>query len=229
MRLCIYCQKNRATTKDHVPPQGMFPKPRPANLITVPCCEPCNRGFKNDDEYFLIMALEWTAAETSDGSQIAAGRLRDMNSLQRRRFWHRVFSRTRPVEVFTPGGLYLGQSVEIRPQTDRIRRTLNRIIRGLYFKMTETALPPDALVASIQYSTYVKEQGHDPSAQRIIEGMIGLPAKVIGKDTFQYRYYVLDPITFVSIWYLEFYRRHAFVGTTRAAGLILDGKSPSEG
>ena len=76
MKLCIYCQKNEATTVDHVPPKAMFPKPRPANLITVPCCDPCNKSFKNDDEYFLIMSLEWTAAETSDGSQIAAGRRR---------------------------------------------------------------------------------------------------------------------------------------------------------
>jgi hypothetical protein len=230
MKLCVYCQINPATTMDHVPPKGIFPKPRPGNLITVPACEPCNGGFKNDDEYFLLMALEWNAAETKDGEKIAEGRLRDMDSVERRGLWRGVAAWMRPIEVYTAGGLYMGQSVEFKPDTDRMRRTLNRIIRGLYAaKVGPTPLPPSAMVASMTYSQYAKDSANDPGTQRIIEGIQGLPVNKIGEDAFQYRFFLLDPATFVSIWYLEFYRRHAFVGTTSAgghAGVAAEGQAP---
>lgn len=44
-----------------------------------------------------------------------------------------------------------------------------------------------------------------------------LPGRIIGKDTFEVRYAILDPDLHSSFWYLEFYRRFAFVGTTGAA------------
>lgn len=42
------------TTRDHVPPLGMFPAPRPKNLVTVPTCESCYRGGSLHDEYFRV-------------------------------------------------------------------------------------------------------------------------------------------------------------------------------
>ena len=49
--LCIFCGKP-ATTRDHIPPKGIFPDPMPSDLITVPACESCNSNTKLDDEYF---------------------------------------------------------------------------------------------------------------------------------------------------------------------------------
>ncbi len=48
---CIYCGRP-AEDGDHVPPQCIFPRPLPADLITVPSCRVCNRRFSVDDEYF---------------------------------------------------------------------------------------------------------------------------------------------------------------------------------
>ena len=48
---CVFCGA-LATTRDHVPPQGVFPDPRPTDLITVPACDICNNSTKLDDEYF---------------------------------------------------------------------------------------------------------------------------------------------------------------------------------
>jgi hypothetical protein len=49
---CYLCKAKEDLTKDHVPPENLFPKPRPANLITVPCCRRCNGGFSKLDEQF---------------------------------------------------------------------------------------------------------------------------------------------------------------------------------
>jgi hypothetical protein len=43
-------------TLDHIPPIGLFPKPRPANLITVPCCFKCNNKHSGFDERLRIIA-----------------------------------------------------------------------------------------------------------------------------------------------------------------------------
>jgi hypothetical protein len=47
---CYLCGSSNPTTRDHVPPKGFFPEPRPSNLITVPCCAPCNSAYSKDDE-----------------------------------------------------------------------------------------------------------------------------------------------------------------------------------
>ena len=49
---CVYCGVKLGTTSDHVPPDQMFPDPKPSNLITVPACSECNKGFQKDEDYF---------------------------------------------------------------------------------------------------------------------------------------------------------------------------------
>ena len=99
MQLCIYCQTNPGGTVDHVPPKGLFPKPRPSNLITVPACNQCNQGFKNDDEYFLNIALEWAASESNDGRHVADNRVRSMKRKESQKFWRSLLAKTEPVEI----------------------------------------------------------------------------------------------------------------------------------
>ncbi len=54
--LCGVIVDGKSKTRDHVPPRGLFPKPRPSNLITVPCCESCNNEKSNDEEFFRLVA-----------------------------------------------------------------------------------------------------------------------------------------------------------------------------
>jgi hypothetical protein len=42
---------------DHVPPKGLFPEPRPDNLIEVPCCFSCNNKHSGFDERLRIVAV----------------------------------------------------------------------------------------------------------------------------------------------------------------------------
>src|SRR5260370_40106493 len=51
---CAYCGKWGVIPSDHVPTACLFSKPRPSDLVTVPCCSSCNREFMKDDEYFRI-------------------------------------------------------------------------------------------------------------------------------------------------------------------------------
>ncbi len=75
MKQCYLCGeklvKNRNESKDHVPPDCIFPKNKPPNLITVPCCKKCNKEYQQLDEkmrnYFAILADE----KSSSVGQIA--------------------------------------------------------------------------------------------------------------------------------------------------------------
>jgi len=51
---CYLCGASNPATKDHLPPKGFFPDPKPANLITIPCCNSCNHSFSADDEAFRV-------------------------------------------------------------------------------------------------------------------------------------------------------------------------------
>ena len=43
-------------TRDHVPPAGLFPDPKPSNLLTVPCCYQCNNRKSSFEERLRILA-----------------------------------------------------------------------------------------------------------------------------------------------------------------------------
>lgn len=56
---CYLCGKELTkgeVTRDHVPPRGLFPRPLPSDLITVPCCKPCNNGKSREEEFFRLIA-----------------------------------------------------------------------------------------------------------------------------------------------------------------------------
>jgi hypothetical protein len=73
-------------TMDHVPPKGLFPDPKPSNLLTLPCCYECNNGKSSFDEKLRILATmpfdrnaagARIAAEAVFGSTLSRGRQMD--------------------------------------------------------------------------------------------------------------------------------------------------------
>ena len=212
MNLCIYCQTNHATTRDHITLRGLFREPRPSNLITVPACNDCNKGFGPDDDYFLRLALDWGATECSDGKAVADSRLRSMRK-QGPKIWKPFYDSVKPVEVFTPGGVFLANSLEFGLDTERLLRTVNRMIRGLYYHVTMTPLPLGDFVRSMSYLHFVEQQKDDKDRTQLTEWLASLPSQFIG-DAFAFRYSILEASRHFSFWNLLFYRRIEFIGFT---------------
>src|SRR5690349_21521705 len=52
-------------TRDHVPPSGLFPSPKPSNLIAIPCCFRCNNQHSGFDE-----RLRFAASTPFDRNQV---------------------------------------------------------------------------------------------------------------------------------------------------------------
>lgn len=54
LEFCVHCG-GATETRDHVPSRIFLDKPYPENLPVVPACEPCNKGFSNDEEYLACL------------------------------------------------------------------------------------------------------------------------------------------------------------------------------
>ncbi|WP_157642275.1 hypothetical protein [Burkholderia ubonensis] len=63
---CYFCG-GVATTREHVPPKGFFPKSERHNLIRVPSCEAHNNEKSGEDEYFrmIVAGAAWDFLPTS--------------------------------------------------------------------------------------------------------------------------------------------------------------------
>src|SRR4051812_30140888 len=127
---CAYCGRP-PTTKDHIPPKKLFPQPWPDDLLTVPSCEACNNESSEDDEYFIWMVSLCVKSVGRDADRTRKQRLDPKSATpRRRRMATRIINSSVPVEVFSSGGIYLGDAIAYDVDGKRVSRVLSRIVRG---------------------------------------------------------------------------------------------------
>lgn len=135
LELCAICGERPATTRDHVPPAAIFPKPRPSDLVTVPCCLPCNNGASPFDERFgVYLAMHVSRHEPNWESTLGAKVLRTVRHNQRLR--REILEDAEEVMLRSPSGLHLGRAVKIQWDSEAHDRVVERIIRGLHYHHT---------------------------------------------------------------------------------------------
>lgn len=108
--VCAYCGEYGPTSRDHVPPKNLFPKPRTADLITVPACERCHSGSSKDDDYFRAALLTSELLEGDPGAERVINEL--MRSLGSRRFDKiRMFNSVNLEQGYKPLTIYSPREV----------------------------------------------------------------------------------------------------------------------
>lgn len=139
--ICTYCGERTGTTRDHVPPKGLFASPRP-KLVTVPCCEQCRESQSLDDEYFLRM-VSLRGDTTASPSVIAArnAALRSLTMPAKRRFTNSLLGSIKDLTVYSPAGIYLGQGTSYDVSLGRLCKVIERTTCGLYFHEFGQRLP----------------------------------------------------------------------------------------
>lgn len=118
----------RTRPADHIPPKGFFPPPKPSNLITVPCCEPCNASYARDDEavraWFSAPLGRSEAGEWIFEHKVVAGTV-----VQSAAFREKMLSTMKDTRLLTEVG-----EIEVTSFTvpsDRVERFLVRCTKGL--------------------------------------------------------------------------------------------------
>ena len=200
---CVYCVKRPGLTRDHVPPKSFFPKPRPSDLITVPACRSCNREAGKDEELFLAAFMFGEAGVSLAGKKLwdeKLHRMYDKNRGLRRRIAKSMHS----VDIFTPGGVFLGRGLGVRLEEERINRVVTKIIRGLYYHEYQ-----EALSSSTEIMCHFAQQPSDLSpVEKIVDqlqfGSRGWP------DVFEYRFNRVEEKPEASIWLVRFFKTNVF-------------------
>lgn len=212
--LCVYCGANEATTADHVPPRGLFPKPRPSNLITVPCCETCRSGQSLDDEYFIrTVAMRHDVADNTAASAVLETVQRALRKPRKEGFKRALLASVKEVPVFSRGGIYLGNGMSYTVEVQRLARVAERITLGLYYREFGERLPDShQCVAFPGAAIDLSDVEAAARLQRIVRFAVSGRKNVIGDNVFAYG--VNQIARWETVWVHLVYGKAAFIALT---------------
>ena len=207
---CAYCEQP-ATTKDHIPPKGIFPRPRPSDLITVPSCERHNSGASLDDELFRnFVVLREELAGHPQASRTAAIAMRGLHRPERPGLRRQLLSTLREVDLESPAGLYLGTASEFAHSGSSILSVSKRITRGLYYHHFGQRVPAGHSVVCVP-------QRNLPAGDREIwlelSESIDPTVHSVGDGAFKYRFEISSEDPEISVWVLVYFDVVVFYST----------------
>jgi hypothetical protein len=212
--LCVFCGKLPAKTKDHIPPKGIFPKPRP-ELITVPACLRCNRGTSRIEETFRVYLSLRVGVNNDATSNLWNNEA--MRTLRHNpRLRNRIIRSTRPISVRSPAGIILADRIGGLWPPEAHDPVIEKIIRGLYFYHYR-----EILGARVEIKIHWLRTSEDlESWTRRIDSSLEqlwteLPgAGNVGTGYFRYRYARAIESPLHSTWLFDFYGAHFAGGYT---------------
>lgn len=197
---CAYCGASAPTTRDHIPPKALFPKPRP-RLITVPACHSCNQSFSKDDEYFRIAIL--TGDYERDYPKILEHSLEVIRRFSdpKKEGFKRMLTASIRVLPKSPSGTVA--ALEVDPE--RVLSVVERIAAGLYFHHFFRRVPEHHERSAGLLAGWVEEGMKD-----YLERLSLFPFHELADGAFRYRYELASDGE-SSVWELEFLKIRRFV------------------
>jgi hypothetical protein len=205
--ICVICGRNAATSWDHLPPDGMFPKPKPTDPIEVPACEACNSGSSDYDQIFQVF-IGIAAGHGAVGERMFKGHVSKILK-SNKRLTRSIAQTKRKVELRTRGGIIFGRADAVMQDSTSYDAVIERIIRGLHFYHTGYILGD---------KVDIKIKWH----RELTKAHIGLtsswPLGSVGGERFIYKYAFFEEEPLASAWLLQFF------GRTWSSGTILPKK-----
>lgn len=203
---CIYCGATEPITQDHVPPECLFPDPKPAGLVTVPACQSCNASYGLDDEYFRNLLAAGVAGHPL-GDAIWAKTLR---SFERRPPIKAAMIRSLTrIERVTPAGVYVGSFVGAKIDFARVERVVIRIVRGLLWHHYRRTPPVDSrftVRTDQDLMQFPREAIHS-----LREVFNECSRASIGGTAFEYLHAIPLDEPDASMWWMQFFGRINFM------------------
>jgi len=215
-KICSICGKKPATTRDHIPPKGIFPKPRPSDLITVPACRSCNKSTSDPDEVFKVFI------GVAGGHGVEGERMFKDQTIQtlqhNERLKREIASTLRDVWVKTPAGIILGKKPAVLLNSKVHNQIIEKMIRGLHFHHTGNILGDQADI-SINW--------HYSLTEKIYNMSINWLTGVVGNGQFIYKFFTHPDEPLASVWIFQFFNRAWSSGTVLPKGRNIGSKKRS--
>jgi hypothetical protein len=206
-KTCVICGLQPATTDDHVPPKGIFPKPRPSDLITVRTCLKCNKSTSDLDEIFKVF-IGIAGGHSPEGEKMF--KEQTSRTLQHnRRLKREIASTLRDVRVKTPEGVILGKRPAVLLNSKAHDQIIDKTIRGLHFHHTGVILG-NAADIKVNWHYGLTKDMFDMSAR--------WPTGVVGGGQFIYKFVAQQEEPLASLWIFQFFGRAWSSGTVLPKG-----------
>ena len=203
--LCAFCGEP-AKSKDHVPPKGVFPDPKPTDLITVPACKKCNSETKLDDEYF-----RWLVATGSAKSETAVKLIKQRvlpRFKRRSALLRNIMKGSVEVAVYSEGGIYLGRKPAFRFDRSRIQVVIDKTVRGLYYHELGVVLSTEVVIKDFLLNPIIDD--------KYKQTVLSFPLRNIGGGIFSYRFHANKDVPSESFWFLMFFDKTLFLTKTQS-------------
>ena len=211
--LCAYCGSQPGITRDHPVPRGLFTRPLPALMVTVPACLGCNAVKAGDETYLRdALVLQGACERHPVARALIQGPILRASRTNRSEFLRAARRDARAVPLQTPTGLYAGQGVAVPLDWGRVAAAVERTVRGLYFQLRGDRFPDG----------YRFEVWHRDTVDglQVWEGMRLHGANgpyTLGDGVFSCRMMVAEEDPGITLWLLWFYGTYAIEVDTRPA------------
>jgi len=206
---CAYCGRDAPLTRDHIPPQNLFPDPKPSDLIMVPCCETCKAGWSDDDEYFRLAVVSASNVYGGDHAErVNQTLLRSLRKPSKAGFARLVHQSLLELEVRSEAGIYVGSTGALSVDKKRFDRVAERIIRGLFWHEKRYPVPEGYQVTN-RFSQFGLRKVLDE-----LDHVTYAELRDIGGGVFAYTFAPTDEDPDSMVWLSGFYGRLPFVGFT---------------
>ena len=209
--ICVLCGKRQATTKEHIPPKGLFDE-RPNDYLLVPACEDCNGSTKWDDEYLLMVMAGGSLV--GEGTKIwkkkVVPKFRDFPKTQSglREQVSTARVKISPTEETTLRIMKLNRQ--------RIEKSIRKMVWGLHWFHTGNILAQHTqlnvgMLNAADAPAYFK----DPkNLEYYDQTVLGIYRDQLVMNTFFYTVAISEEI---SLWYFFFYKQNAFIVSVQSS------------
>lgn len=203
-KVCVICGERDAQGRDHVPPKGIFCRPRPANLVSVPACGQCNNGASGLDERFRVYLGLHVGRDDPAGARFY--REEAIRTLRKnRRLVDDILSNTEPTFLSTDSGVIHGWGFRGRWDSQAHDAIVERTIRGLYYHHFDEILG-DKVRVEVQWLRKLTEE--------MVQMSNTWSANFFGSGECTYRYARAEDSPLASTWIFQFYKAHWASGYT---------------
>ena len=194
-KICVFCGA-KATTRDHIPPKGIFPRPLPPNakLITVPACTTCNGSASEDDEIFRNYISQTVSADSDFRTTEEQNKLKGQAKRGIERSPKKDIQNKNPALIVNENKII--ERTEAKAEFKVTERVIKKIVRGLYFYHFKSIFPIGKKIEIIILN---------PLRKGLWCKLQFKSSNICGEDVFHYQYGRLDLDLHVSIWVFDFY------------------------
>jgi hypothetical protein len=154
--VCAYCKRSLAISVDHVIPRALFESALDS-LIRVPSCDECQAAKAAGEERLRALVLFDVGATYRGNVHALAARIARAHLRNPGLSTQRLLD-SKQVELTSAGGIYLGEAIQADWDYAAILRTMEFIVRGLWFHVDRNPLPRHADVGISFIPPLVRQQ-----------------------------------------------------------------------